>query len=733
MHQCGHEGCSRSFKRREHLSRHRLNHQPRKIHQCHVCDKDFVRLDLLQRHMRRHDNGMVYRRTGGYTTSGSPKSTRSGRESVQINAMEIDPADEATDKTDVANSSSMASVGDRDSHRGDLSGVPAELNSSTSVETLDVEHLTFFDGSNDGAGLNQDLDWLFGATPWDMSTAEWTTAPESKASQSSMTSLAPEEEPLRNNMVPREKVLSALTSLPIEVLESAFFEPVNLEQFMLRYWEDYNTHFSLFHKPTFSVRSAPPLLLVALLTLGATLSPNDEHYRVAEEIHQNLRWLIFTSPEFQAPAPLWIIQALLIVQSYEKMFSTRRQHEMAHIFHYSVITLMRRGSCYSLDMEGDGDTSSIERTWHRWAETEMSYRAAYFAFVMDSQHTSLFGHTAALSITDIQLPLPCSEALWNAQNAAAWNSERSRAPSTPRFLSALRALLSHHPIPHTYSPFARFVLLHGLFCLTRHMIERDQTASCIGMLDQNPLGTDTGPCSTPELDNWRDRLDRAIDTWSFSLLSQEPSLCLEAARPLQRIAHVSIRISLIDFHILAGAPTLATGVRAKRDSAQFSRAYKRISEWVRHNKAKKTLKHCLLLIQETMFTRTRYAATEDNIVLRPWILYHMTLVLWAYGAITDRAGRPRDQKCSVGSHHWTAEEYLSHMLNSLMGEGELSQIQGTSRTDGLVAAVSAALTNCRWKLLEEAKETLNRLPTQAAILRSMTPGNVSEAPSQRQS
>lgn len=37
-----------------------------------------------------------------------------------------------------------------------------------------------------------------------------------------------------------------------------------------------------------------------------------------------------------------MVQALLIVQAYEKMFSTRKLHEMSHIFHYSVITVSGR-------------------------------------------------------------------------------------------------------------------------------------------------------------------------------------------------------------------------------------------------------------------------------------------------------------------------------------------------------------------------------------------------------
>lgn len=388
---------------------------------------------------------------------------------------------------------------------------------------------------------------------------------------------------------------------------------------------------------------------------------------------------------------------------------------------------MRRGSYYSEDQEEPGEISSLEKSWYRWVKRELSYRAAFFAFIMDSQHSSIFGHTAALSLNDIQLPLPCTDVLWNAPTASIWNKERSRVQPSPLFLPALRALLSRHPIPHTYSPFARFVLLHGLFCLTRHMLSRDQTASCISVHEQNSSSGATSS-SSPEQDNWKDRLDRAIDTWSFSLLSQTPSLCLEAARPLQRIAHVSIHVSLVDCHILAGAPNLATGVRTEHDSVQWARAYERVSKWAHHPNVKRPLSHCLLLIQETMFTRARYVAAEDSIILKPWVLYNTTLVLWAYGAVVcgarESPGLAQDHTIDNGTHKWSAEEYLSHMLNGLMGDGDLSQLPGTNRTSGLITAVRLALEGCRWELLEEARETLQRIATQTLVFPPLTADDI---------
>lgn len=356
---------------------------------------------------------------------------------------------------------------------------------------------------------------------------------------------------------------------------------------------------------------------------------------------------------------------------------------------------MRRGSSYSEEFDESTDTPSLERAWHLWVEHESTKRAAFFAFIMDAQHVSIFGHSPALSVSDIRLPLPCSDALWNARSASRWKTEKSRAEEPPSFLSALRSLLARRPLPSTWGAFTRFVLLHGLFSVAKHMQERDLTASDVGGARPCSDASSTSPPGLSEGDAWRDILDRAIETWSLSLLSQQPSLCLEAARPLHRMAHITMHVNLIDFHNFARAPSL-TGNRTL--SNDYARARKRIQLWSEEPVAKRTLSHCLLLIQETMFVRKQYRACEDNIALRPWCLYHATLILWAYGVLTQG---------NSGGFFMSAEEYLVQMLNSLMG-GD-GQVPIANRTSGLIDAVRKSLVDCRWELLQEAYTTLGSL------------------------
>lgn len=53
----------------------------------------------------------------------------------------------------------------------------------------------------------------------------------------------------------------------------------------------------------------------------------------------------------------------------------------------------------------------LEQSWHQWVEIQSSSdQTAFFGFVMDMQHSFMFGHTightCVLSLQDVHLPLP---------------------------------------------------------------------------------------------------------------------------------------------------------------------------------------------------------------------------------------------------------------------------------------------------------------------------------------
>lgn len=160
----------------------------------------------------------------------------------------------------------------------------------------------FFDSSMDTQGLSDELDWLFGTISPDQAdhyiplhghdeTALSSLSPHSTNSLHTLTDLTFANDDVWVRV--REKILSALQGVLPAGLEGSFFQPTNLQQFYRIYFANYNTHFPILHEASFSCDEASPLLLLAILTLGATLSDQD-HFVTSELIHDKLRWLVFS-------------------------------------------------------------------------------------------------------------------------------------------------------------------------------------------------------------------------------------------------------------------------------------------------------------------------------------------------------------------------------------------------------------------------------------------------------
>jgi hypothetical protein len=163
----------------------------------------------------------------------------------------------------------------------------------------------------------------------------------------------------------------------------------------------------------------PHLLLLMVIAIGAATL--DKAYGTAltdcaadfaNFVVWHVRWEIVRDADFRPPAKLWIFQTLLLIEVYEKMYSTRALHERAHIHHDSTLTLMRRGSSLigrpafdsppsvrddktarSSGSNSTTDTPGSEETWTRWITNEATRRAAFAAFVIDSIHATMFGHS----------------------------------------------------------------------------------------------------------------------------------------------------------------------------------------------------------------------------------------------------------------------------------------------------------------------------------------------------
>ena len=217
-----------------------------------------------------------------------------------------------------------------------------------------------------------------------------------------------------------------------------------LHSYIGSYFYHQHAQLPILHKPTFSADRTQNLLLLTVIAIGAaTLDKaygtalTDSAAEFANFIAWHVRWEIVRDEGYRPPAKLWVFQTLILLEVYEKMYSTRALHERAHINHDTTLTLMRRGTSFigrgandSPGSQRDGrtgrssgsvsasDAVASEESWSQWIRNEATRRIAFAAFVIDSIHATMFGHSAKMVAYEIRLPLPCDEALWSATSAA---------------------------------------------------------------------------------------------------------------------------------------------------------------------------------------------------------------------------------------------------------------------------------------------------------------------------
>lgn len=171
---------------------------------------------------------------------------------------------------------------------------------------------------------------------------------------------------------------------------------------------------------------------------------------------------------------------------------------------------MRRGSSlierYPLDSLGNDSTSgqnALNEWWNQWITDEATRRAAFAAFVINSTHATMFGHSTVMVAHEMRLPLPCDKALWTATSAKVGRIKarlHANGVKPISFLEGLKRTLSGQEV--RTSSFGRTILMAGLLSVSWHMNQRDLQVNSLGVLQA--LGG---------RDKWRGTLTRAFDFW----------------------------------------------------------------------------------------------------------------------------------------------------------------------------------------------------------------------------
>ena len=438
-----------------------------------------------------------------------------------------------------------------------------------------------------------------------------------------------------------------------------------MNAYIASYWRSYHEQMPILHKPTFCADETPELLLLAIIMIGAAHVPTNMGEYIKDNAHHfatfvawHLRWHIFMHDDFHPPAKLWVFQALILLEVFEKMKATRFLHERANLHNATTINLIRRGTALVdasavPNMAGEGMTP--QEWWDRWVTCEATRRAAFAAFLIDASHGSMFGHSFVMVAHEIQLPLPCDDALWSATSPSeVGRVEASLYTNDVRpltFLHGLKRVLGGKKV--RTNAFGRMVLLAGLQSVSWHMRQREKASN---------LGRGLG---TPEV--WRHTLTRAFDFWKedfdedFSHRQRafvawqnsgavaDSKTIADYASAMHHLSHLAMQLDIIEAQIMAGAVRVVSRTITDADRDRVSR---KLSHWTEWPGADLAFAHAVSLLLDYIPEGTQsqgipeYSIADDCLTIRPWTLYYAALTAWCYIFVKQH---PNEQLSDVSS------------------------------------------------------------------------------------
>ncbi|AEO63029.1 uncharacterized protein THITE_2107875 [Thermothielavioides terrestris NRRL 8126] len=528
------------------------------------------------------------------------------------------------------------------------------------------------------------------------------------------------------------------------------------------YWDRVSPRLPIVHQPTFSCNRCSIFLLMVMVALGAiSLRTRDstgnlaDYGGFADMLILGVRSEILTAEEAQPPVSLWVSQALVLLEFYEKMYSSRRLHERAHIYHTVTLTLLRRGSPLigRSGSESPPEVPSAEQPqgvsldshtwWCRWAETEAIHRVVFAAFMIDVIHAAMFGHAADMAPHEIRLPLPCDDNMWTASN-----------PDTVRQLDQNLRMYGVHPISfldglkralhgkevRTHS-FGRMIIMSGLLSVGWHLSHRETRLK----------GLDLTTPSTDSQEAWKKVLLSAFDDWKRSFdaaqgASGNPSLAdapgstgpIHSAAVLYHLAQISLHVDIIDCQVYAGAKRLLGRKVSVRD---YTNVVARMRVWATLPSTRHAVLHACKLLHRVLVDPRRSASVGDRERLdigsgvvslppmevqsyscrnepdphRPWVMYYAALSVWSF----VRALSPQDSVHDPPPHasgpfrpgkplpvnYRRVAAYLTNIANL----PEMTESAALSLRDGLpdlLDALRSVFAEAHSELLQEAHERL---------------------------
>lgn len=639
---CQTEGCGKSFNRRDYLFRHEANHSDVKPFSCAQCQLGFSRKDILEKHYK----SQTHQDKRSQLTN-KHKNLRFKSFTTERNQTDDHVAPEMVELYEVS------------VHESPEEGIVPNISPTDNT-----------------------LNWLFG-DDFELENDHL----EQIMSQPENVDVEPQKKPGSGTLYEKlnhQTLLRVATKLEAIGVEVLYREKFDL--YLLNFYIYFNSIYPIIHQPTFDPNLSNTWLLITMLSIGMTFTNDNNEYMYSADINKNLRLNLFSEIGDSPLVELELLQAILLENYYGKLMGTSNQTKISQIFHGTSINLLKYAGYFSNLKEPDVnveefeslDATQKEKIWRDWIFYETCKRTAFFGFLLDSHHASLFRHSQLLSIFEIHLELPCTDQLWNSKNYSSFIYEYSRQPNEllsrsqphwdtptklkqetldskksyskptmldieqegnwPSFLWGLRRLMQPYKKtqkeygPNCFSQFSRMILLHGVLSITWDLKCRSLTD--LGFVSKRSLSALIGRLNMA-LTNWKGYFEIQIKFTNMASFEKDGKVVLNNydvsnvfwnSITLYQFASIVLNVetSLI-FDTVTGFIRESQNPEINSDSCK-TRNKQKIQAWTRSKSSTAAIISCCKIIYTTINNPDIIKTIPHSI----WALYISCLTIWAY-------------------------------------------------------------------------------------------------------
>ncbi|KAE8310505.1 fungal-specific transcription factor domain-containing protein [Aspergillus transmontanensis] len=267
-----------------------------------------------------------------------------------------------------------------------------------------------------------------------------------------------------------------------------------INSFVQLYFEHFHQTFPILHRATFNVSEEPPLLMLAVATIGGRFSKIPQAHRLSTVMGDILRKTVENVLEENIDQTIQIsfAQAAVLNQIQTAYHGSRRLALKAQFQRAMLVTVCRGINSkirYEDTLCETSDATPRNLETFRWLDRERSRRLTYGIWLVDLQFSLNASVPPMMSLDDVEPYLPCHETEWDlsmAELSEILKDCKGDAMRPVRLKDALETLRMAGTLPsRNIGLFARYITMTAVFYQWHTVTSVDR---CILQSADDPAG-----------------------------------------------------------------------------------------------------------------------------------------------------------------------------------------------------------------------------------------------------